>query len=52
MLQNALGFGTRINYIYITALATGKRDRGKRHPQEEGAKPPDSIEQGAKPPVR
>ena len=32
--------------------SAGKRDRGKRHPREEGAKPPDSIEQGAKPPVR
>ena len=35
---------------FTNNYSAGKRDRGKRHPQEEGAKPPDSIEQGAKPP--
>ena len=37
-------------YMYITALAsaTGEKDT----PRRRGAKPPDSIEQGAKPPVR
>ena len=37
-------------YICITALAsaTGEKDT----PRSRGAKPPDSIEQGAKPPVR
>ena len=36
--------------MYITALAsaTGEKDT----PRRRGAKPPDSIEQGAKPPVR
>ena len=35
---------------FITALAsaTGEKDT----PRSRGAKPPDSIEQGAKPPVR
>ena len=34
----------------ITALASATGE--KIHPREEGAKPPDSIQQGAKPPVR
>ena len=38
--------------ITVLSYSAGKRDRGKRHPREEGAKPLDSIEQGAKPPVR
>ena len=38
--------------INVLSYSAGKRDRGKRHPREEGAKPLDSIEQGAKPSVR
>ena len=43
-----------VNLSFFTIIyhSAGKRDRGKRHPREEGAKPPDSIEQGEKPPVR
>ena len=32
--------------------SAGKRDRGKKHPLLPGAKPPDSIEQEAQPPVQ
>ena len=35
---------------YITALASATGDNKK--PRSRGAKPPDSIEQGAQPPVR
>ena len=40
------GIRDSINY------SAGKRDRGKKHPFLPGAKPPDSIEQEAKPPVQ
>ena len=33
-----------IAFIISSNYSAGKRDRGKIHPQEEGAKPPDSIE--------
>ena len=36
----------------VTNYSAGKRDRGKKHPLLPGAKPPDSIEQEAKPPVQ
>ena len=44
------------HWPHITALASatgGKTPYSRgRSPREEGAKPPDSLEQGAKPPVR
>ena len=39
-----------LKYINITALASATGE--KYTPGRRGAKPPDSIEQGAKPPVR
>ena len=39
--------------LSVLNYSAGKRDRGKKTPPgSRGAKPPDSIEQGAKPPVR